>query len=147
MTTDDPAGTDLLGRVLTRSQLAEYDATRPRQWGPWRLDPHLCVLYPSDPYRYEIDLETCTSSAKVLDWICQIATKDWAGDDATLAGLVRALADVLNPQATLCGSGIDKRMTKAAIRKHVRGVAATTPTATPETAREQQPSDDERNQP
>lgn len=83
-------------------------------WGPWRLDAELRVLYPISPYRYEIDLDTCTSSADVLDWICQIAGKDWA-DDATLAGLVRALNDVLYPQAHLCSSGRSKRMTQRQI--------------------------------
>lgn len=103
---------------ITRA--SEIAATpRAGDWGPWRLDGRTCVLYPDEPYRYEVDLETCTSSAEVLDWICQIAGKTWA-DDATLAGLVRALDDVLRPQATLCPSGQSKQLTAAAIRARVK---------------------------
>ncbi|MGH3548398.1 MAG: hypothetical protein ACRDQU_09860 [Pseudonocardiaceae bacterium] len=89
-----------------------------RGWGPWRLDADAGVLYPVTPYRYEIDLRTCTTSAQVLDWICQIAGKEWA-DDATLAGLVRAFNDVLAPQATLCSFGQSTRLTRREIRRRV----------------------------
>lgn len=43
------------------------------------------------------------SSAETLDWICQVAGKRWADD--ILARLVRALDDVLRPQARLCSFG------------------------------------------
>lgn len=92
-------------------------------WGPWRLDTENCVLYPVEPYRYEIDLETCTTSAEVLDWICQIAGKTWA-DNATLAGLIRALDDILNPQSFLCSGGASKEITAAAIRARVKSMGA-----------------------
>ncbi len=36
-------------------------------WGPWRLDPEVRVLYPVWPYRYEVDLDRCTTSAEMLD--------------------------------------------------------------------------------
>jgi hypothetical protein len=72
-------------------------------WGPWRFDARRRVL---DHDWYEIDLDRCTSSAEVLDWICQVAGKSWA-DDATIAGLVRALDDVLAPQQYLCGFGLE----------------------------------------
>lgn len=84
------------------------------------------MLYSVWPYRYEVDLYRCTSSAEVLDWIIQIAGKEWASaehggddsehnpdgwtDDAILAGLVRALDDVLHPQAHLCSFGTSKRL-------------------------------------
>lgn len=69
--------------------------------------------------RYEVDLEWCRTSAEVLDWIAQIAAKNWAGD-ATVAGLVRALEDVLDPQANLCSGGRDKRITAARARELAR---------------------------
>src|SRR5688572_29071962 len=84
------------------------------KWGPWRLDPEARVLYPDEPCQYEIDLDTCTTSAEVLDWICQVIGKSWA-DDATVAGLVRALDDVLTPQAHLCSSGRSKRLSRRSI--------------------------------
>jgi hypothetical protein len=84
------------------------------------------VLFITEPsgYRYEVDLERCLSSAEVLDWICQIAGKDWTDDstvaNATLAGLVRAINDVLNPQAHLCSSGQSKRLDPRQISELVR---------------------------
>lgn len=88
-------------------------------WGPWRLDKSVYVLFPTTPYRYEVDLEDCTTSAEVLDWIFQIAGKTWA-DDATIAGLVRALDDILHPQATLCSSGQSRSLTRSDVRALVR---------------------------
>jgi hypothetical protein len=91
-------------------------------WGPWRLNPEARVLHTVEPYRYEIDLDTCTTSAEVLDWICQAAGKTWA-DDATVAGLIRALDDVLKPQAHLCSSGRSKRLSRRCITALVREAA------------------------
>ncbi len=108
-------------------------------WGPWRLDPEVRVLYPVWPYRYEVDLDDCTTSAEVLDWIIQVAEKGWASaehggndpdhnpdgwtDDAVLAGLVRALDDVLHPQAFLCSSGKSKRLGRRRIAELVAQAA------------------------
>lgn len=96
--------------------------TTPRpSWGPWKLDPSARVLYVDDPcpYRYEVHLDRCTTSAEVLDWICQVAGKTWA-NDATLAGLVRALDDVLAPQANLCSGGRSKRIGRAKVHRLVK---------------------------
>lgn len=54
--------------------------------------------------RYAVDLETCTTSAEVLDWIMQVAGKLWATDQV-IASLVRALQYYLRPQQTLCSLG------------------------------------------
>jgi hypothetical protein len=83
-----------------------------RRWNGWRLDG-LELVYGNDVY--PVDLEACTSSAGVLDIIIQVAHKTWA-NDACLAGLVRALDDILQPQARLCSGGADKRITTAKIR-------------------------------
>src|SRR5262249_51977365 len=95
-------------------------------WGPWALN-HLTValemLDRPDGVTYWVDLEQCTPSAEVLDRICQVAAKLWA-DDATLAGLVRALADVLHPQGTLCSSGQSRRLGRRQIRQQVRTIAS-----------------------
>ena len=110
-----------------------------RDWGPWALEPDLRVLVihtgRTGGYRYEIDLDGCTSSAAVLDWICQIANKAWC-DDETLAGLVRAFLDILHPQRLLCSRGADKRLTLerivelVAVADQRRGGLTVTPTAT-----------------
>src|SRR5271170_2712748 len=47
-------------------------------WGPWRyVESNLTLVYaPRDSHwRYEVDLERCTTSAQVLDWIFQLRTK------------------------------------------------------------------------
>jgi hypothetical protein len=107
-------------------------------WGPWRLDKRRRVLWISPPGyhggRYEVDLDACTTSAQVLDWICQLAGKTgsaWAGDDpvvhtAMVAGLVHALNDVLQLQAHLCGCGIGKQLTSAGVRELVAQAGITT---------------------
>ena len=99
-----------------------------RQWGPWKLDKKTCTLdlpYPPEwncpEPRYWVDLKDCTSSAGVLDVICQIAGKQWATDDV-LAGLVRALDDILEPQANLCSCGTDKRISRQVLAKAIRRV-------------------------
>jgi hypothetical protein len=89
----------------------------PSDWGPWQLDTRTWVLYTTRPYRYEVDLEKCLDSAQVLDWIMQIAGKGWADDDTILAGLIRALHDVLDPQGQLCSGGMPKEITKARARE------------------------------
>ena len=84
-------------------------------WGPWVLETstRVLALYSDHgDYLYEIDLDGCTTPAVVLDWLCQVAGKTWATDDV-LAGLVRALDDVLHPQANLCGSGRPSTLTQA----------------------------------
>ena len=76
-----------------------------KQWGPWSYDAERLVLthqnkdYPGS--WYEVDLERCDTSAETLDWIFQVAAKDW-GVPKTLGYLIHAIADLLDPQDTLC---------------------------------------------
>lgn len=108
---------------LTRASDIQPEARGERrpEWGPWDIDRGIYVLWTVAPgYRYEVDLELCTSSAQVLDWICQVARKEWSGRDRVIAGLVTALDDVLNPQARLCSCGRSKRLSRPAIRSLVK---------------------------
>jgi hypothetical protein len=77
-------------------------------WGPWKLDAEVLVLVKQGPSEdgggYEVYLGECETSAEVLDWICQVAAKLWA-DERTVAGLVHAIQDILDPQAYLCSGG------------------------------------------
>jgi hypothetical protein len=91
---------------------------RPRNWGPWQLDAEVRVLRSK---HYEVDLDRCTTSAEVLDHICQVVDKTWA-DDAIVAGLVRALNDVLKPQANLCSFGGSTELSPERIGTLVRAV-------------------------
>lgn len=77
------------------------------RWGKWVLDPQtLCLTH--DDTGYGIDVERVGSSAAILDWIFQIQTKPWA-DAGSMYDLLRALADVLRPQANYCSNEQDLR--------------------------------------
>ena len=54
----------------------------------------------SPPIAYRLGVEAGLSS---------VGGKPWA-DDACLAGLVRAIDDLLQPQAYLCSMGADRRL-------------------------------------
>jgi hypothetical protein len=112
----EPLGQPLCGGwVYTGTDL--FAAVHPADsWGPWELDTAVYVLRMDEPFGYEVDLEECTTSARVLDRIVQVAHKTDA-DDATIAGLVRALGDILSPQANLCSFGASKRLAKTRTRE------------------------------
>ena len=91
---------------------------------PWRLNPEDYTLELFSPglkhWVYAVDLETCTSSAQVLDWIFQIEGKYMdIPEEQVTPGLVSLLNDILHPQSTLCSMGQDRRLTKPRIRKLV----------------------------
>jgi hypothetical protein len=90
-------------------------------WGNWRLNASNYTLeyYKAGNWWYEVDLEQCSNSAQVLDWIFQVSKKQWLSPTG-LADLVKALDAVLDPQARLCSFGKSKKMSKAAIRKLVK---------------------------
>jgi hypothetical protein len=114
--------------ILTRASDigAEGRGARRTEWGPWDIDRTACVLWTTAPgYRYEVDLEECTTSARTMDWIFQVAGKQWQDRDRIIAGLVTALGDVLNPQAHLCPSGQPRQLSRAAIRKLAGGAGVT----------------------
>jgi len=80
------------------------------EWNGWVLDPDtLTLVWPGNGYY--IDLDRCTASSRVLDWIIQIRKKTWTSPEV-MAGLVQAFDDVLDPQATLCSSGRSLTITK-----------------------------------
>jgi len=93
-----------------------------RDWGPWHLDRRACLLWTeAGGYRYEVDLRECTTSAGLLDWICQINGKSW-GDtrrehERLVAGFVEALRDILKPQSNLCSGGASHTIAFPALRK------------------------------
>lgn len=118
-------------QVMTERQIIVTPASEWRPapfdkntWGPWRLDPEVFVLI-NVHNDYDVDLERCLTSAAVLDWYHQIAGKSWA-NDRTLAGLVRAVDDVLYPQSTLCGGALNslrptgKQLTRDDVKHYVR---------------------------
>jgi hypothetical protein len=78
------------------------------EFGNWEFNKKNLTLRHSGAGKgYEIDLEECTTSAGVLDWIFQIESKTWASEE-DLGYLVRALNVLLAPQDTLCSGGHEK---------------------------------------
>jgi hypothetical protein len=76
-------------------------------WGDWQLasDSFTLVLQ-SGRHHYEVDLEDITDSAKMLDWIFQLRMKSWVTNDI-IGDLISAFQDLLRPQNTICGQGIN----------------------------------------
>ena len=68
---------------------------------------------------YEVNLDECNTSAGVLDWIAQVAETTWATNDG-LANLVRALDDILDFQASLCGQ--EKEHGPIDVKKRIAGL-------------------------
>lgn len=78
-------------------------------WGNWQYKPntHCLVINKIKDrvlWNYDIDLDECTNSAKLLDWIFQIANKTWIeGED--ISNLILALDDIFDVQAHYCSCG------------------------------------------
>lgn len=70
---------------------------------PWRLNLEELLLELADG-TYEVALDDCRTSAEVLDCIIHVSAKSWGREDV-VAGLVRAIDLVLDPQTHLCGRG------------------------------------------
>lgn len=95
-------------RLVTRKVSDIGEREIPTKWGRWKLDLERLVLIDSHPsgYGYEIDIEKCTTSAEVLDWLAQMRTKTWVNTE-DLGDLIVAFDDILSLQATLCSGGED----------------------------------------
>lgn len=89
----------------------------PDGWGGWRFcERTLALVYRCGRVEYTVPLRACRTAAQVLDWLAQVRKKRWA-TDACLAGLLRALDDVLRLQEAICGYGLPRPpLTDADIR-------------------------------
>ena len=81
----------------------------PTTWGRWTFDEHNLTLVHEAQMAYEIDLEECTTSAETLDWIAQVAGKQWIAS-TDLGDLVRALDELIGLQENLCSFGRDQQI-------------------------------------
>jgi|SRR6185369_8654607 hypothetical protein len=82
------------------------------RWGNWEFDAERLVLVYSQEgrrERYEIDLESMTTSAEMLDLIFQMHIKTWI-DRKDIGDLVQALDDLFHPETTLCSGGASKQL-------------------------------------
>jgi hypothetical protein len=112
--------------------LLDETARTEGDWGPWLLAADTGTLIKpgklgTEEYDYEVDLHGCVNSAETLDWIMQIAAKDWGHQ--TTSGLVNAIMDILDPQRNLCSWGVDRRLTRAEIQQAIDAAAARYPKA------------------
>lgn len=111
--------------VQRASEVVMTDHGDPSRWGPWRLVPEDWCLDHVE-WVYEVPLLECRTAAMALDYIAQVNTKAWA-DAATVAGLVAALDDVLDLQASLCPCGRAKTLTADQVRRCVASAARWAP--------------------
>jgi len=79
-------------------------------WGPWRYDkPRAVLIWEQEGrHRYEVDLERCTDSATLLDWIAQVAEKSDASPEV-VGNLVIGLNELFSLQSVACGSGVNRQ--------------------------------------
>src|SRR5215212_604242 len=94
-------------RSFTRDERRKRVMATRDKWNGWQLEGG--ALTYEWPANYEVPGHECTSSAHVLNWIMQVSKKTWA-TDSCLAGFVRAMDDIVDPQATLCGGGRSKEL-------------------------------------
>jgi len=87
-------------------------------WNGWVLDVERLVLMFSKNCRYEVDLEECINSSRILDRIMQVSRKTWASSDV-VSGLVCALHDTLAVQSIFCPCGTSRSVIKNDIRRLV----------------------------
>lgn len=86
-------------------------AEQRRIWGRWvyHPDPFVLRLAEDTQDEYEVDLDHCTTSAEMLDWIIQVASKTGVTAE-DLGHLVGALNYLFRPQAYLCSGGQDRQI-------------------------------------
>lgn len=80
---------------------------RERKWGNWTYHPENLTL--EHACGREIDLETCSTSAQMLDWIFQIFHSRYMSREDVYF-LLLAFDHLLQPQSCLCSYGGDCRI-------------------------------------
>lgn len=70
---------------------------------------HLVLTWKGNGERYAVPLRGITGSAEMLDWTFQLRMKTWVTNDV-IGDLISAFQDILRPQQTLCGGGVDKHL-------------------------------------
>jgi hypothetical protein len=87
----DPKSARDIFRSFHRDIASIADGTK--HWGRWTYDPksgHL-VLDEGQPTEYSIPLASCATESGRLDWLAQVAEKNWSSD--VVGELVRAMND------------------------------------------------------
>jgi hypothetical protein len=91
----------------------QEEKIRKNKWGRWTYNPanhclEIVKYIGSSKFPYEVDLDRCNKSSKLLDWIYQVQGKTWISPD-DVADLVYAVDDILDGvQSQLCSFGTNK---------------------------------------
>lgn len=95
-------------RVYTYQEILDMpDPDAAGTWGNWRYEESTNEIVFKDEMIYAVDLDTCKTSAGVLDWIFQVHKKRFI-TDADMRDLLRALRAIVHPQQTLCSVGVEQ---------------------------------------
>ena len=65
------------------------------------------LLYKSESISYAVPIDEMSTTANTLDWIFQLAEKTWLSRES-LGAFVRAVNELIRPQACLCCGGNDQ---------------------------------------
>ncbi|MGB7307869.1 MAG: hypothetical protein WBC67_02280 [Candidatus Acidiferrales bacterium] len=103
-----------LGEAISLADSVDYQRPVPQhgdKWGDWEYDAkyHVLALDDADGNHYEINILDFGTSAGVLDWIFQVAGKTWV-KPVQLGNLIKAIDDLVEPQANLCSGGHSKTL-------------------------------------
>jgi len=96
-----------MSKPLRSMSMAEVCAAAEQQrkdfWARtvWKLDTRTLVLRHGN---YEVDLETCRTSAEVLDWLAQLRGKLWCSEQ-DFVDLFDALNYLIRFQQRMCSNG------------------------------------------
>ena len=105
------------------AKMAMEPMTR-RQWGRWTFRPENWTLELRDNAGgfklYEVDLENCTDSARILDWFTQVGEMSDITPE-NFFNLFLAMNDLIRLQANLCGFGRNKTIDPKQIISEITG--------------------------
>jgi hypothetical protein len=111
---------DARSRGWDRRSPTMYDWVEPEQtypphhsWGSWRLDDDAMIL---DAGRSHVDLLACTTAEAIMRQLLAIAPLE---DSSTIAGLIRAMDDVLAPGSWRRPGGADLGIEIHEVAEHV----------------------------
>ncbi len=115
-----------LNRSFGRSAMNHGGENFQQRWGDWYFEPDRLelVLDRAGCVEYVVDLEMCTSAARVLNQLVEIAGKPWI-QAMDVHGLLNALDDLLRIQITLCPDDSESRLDKATLGELISRPAGT----------------------
>jgi len=79
---------------------------RDRTFQNWTVNLDNLTLY-CPRYGYDIDLEKCTDSAQILDWIFHLLNKAWVTEESMIE-LLLLIKSILDPQGNFCSLGVEQ---------------------------------------